>query len=98
MPLFFYLALSICGEGKTERLEAIYPKDSRSAILAQSEVVDGFRRKLKSILMVKYLFLPHKEPQLVDITSTFLPQWWQIYKIIKNYGLGVTIVINIGGE
>ena len=30
--------------------------------------------------------------------STFLPQRWQIHKIMKNYGLNVTIVANTGGE
>ena len=30
--------------------------------------------------------------------GTFLPQRWQIHKIMKNYGLNVTIVANTGGE
>ena len=30
--------------------------------------------------------------------STFLPQRWQICKIMKNYGLDVTIIANTGGE
>jgi hypothetical protein len=54
----------------TRRPLCIKAVDMLSQICLAS--LDGFRGRLKSILMVRCLFLPYKGPQLVDIVHSYL--------------------------